>query len=733
MKTSIFDEFTNQYSVQKTLRFALEPVGETAKHIKDGELLKKDEELARKYKLAKIIIDEYHKDFIHKRLSGFSFKIEDLEDFKSAYEALKADKKNKDEQDKLGEKQEALRKLVSEVFKNDRLFQKEFIKEDLPTWLEQHPDKVENNEEAIGIVKDFEKWTSYFDGFNENRKNIYTAESHSTSISYRLIHENLPRFIDNILRYEKAKELGVDFSEVGNYFDVKLDNVFSLSYFNNCLTQRGIDEYNKIRGGQSKRGNIKEQGVNEKINEYAQQLASQKNNTVDEKKKELKDKRKTVLSCKLEKLHKQILSDRTEISSRLQNINNDGNLCEQIQLFQLNEKDELIGREEIEDEKGNKNTEDFNITKQLREILESISEADAQSIYIKNGKELANISQFLFGDWDVIKRSLENYAENRLLGKNKKGESKRFTEQARESWLKSTYFSFDTIHKALKKDFEQYKDEDLVDNKDEGVTIEMKKKAMSEPLFRYFENLMFRKKNEETDVFEEKELLDEIIKLAPPAFNVLKQYKGEKTETLKNNKKEVSKIKVYLDAVQDLQQFLKPLFVKQKEKEHADVLTEKQPHRKKVKQKEKEHADVLDKDSAFYGDFDRLYEVLEQITPLYNQTRNYLTKKPYNIEKYKLNFENITLADGWDKNKETDNTCVLLRKGEKYFLGVMDRRTAKLFESDNLSPKSIEDSMAENIKKIEEHKAILLNKKEGTKDNDSLLNKFFLYYHFLLH
>lgn len=60
----------------------------------------------------------------------------------------------------------------------------------------------------------------------------------------------------------------------------------------------------------------------------------------------------------------------------------------------------------------------------------------------------------------------------------------------------------------------------------------------------------------------------------------------------------------------------------------------------------------------------------------YNKARNYLTKKEYSEEKFKLNFDSPTLADGWDVNKETANLTILLRRFNSernnydYFLGV---------------------------------------------------------------
>ena len=87
-----------------------------------------------------------------------------------------------------------------------------------------------------------------------------------------------------------------------------------------------------------------------------------------------------------------------------------------------------------------------------------------------------------------------------------------------------------------------------------------------------------------------------------------------------------------------------------------------------------------DKDNRFYSEFLPIWEKLNLLTPLYNKVRNYVTRKPYSIEKYKLNFESPQLLGGWDKNKEKDCLSVLLRKDGKYFLGVMNKPNNKIFE-----------------------------------------------------
>ncbi len=80
---------------------------------------------------------------------------------------------------------------------------------------------------------------------------------------------------------------------------------------------------------------------------------------------------------------------------------------------------------------------------------------------------------------------------------------------------------------------------------------------------------------------------------------------------------------------------------------------------------------------AFYDDTYR------QIIGGYNDLRNYLTKKPYSEEKWKLNFENPTLADGWDKNKESANSAIILKKDGRYFLGLMKKGCNQIFDQRN--------------------------------------------------
>ena len=78
----------------------------------------------------------------------------------------------------------------------------------------------------------------------------------------------------------------------------------------------------------------------------------------------------------------------------------------------------------------------------------------------------------------------------------------------------------------------------------------------------------------------------------------------------------------------------------------------------------------LDKD--FYNDFLPLYAELESTIMVYNRVRNFLTRKPSDTKKFKLNFGVPSLGDGWDQNKERDNKAIILFKDGLSYLGIMN-------------------------------------------------------------
>lgn len=379
MKT-IFD-FTNLYPLSKTLRFELKPVGETLKNIKQSKILMRDSEMADSYIKVKKIIDSYHKTFIEKVLSKSEIKLksddkkDSLEEYAMLFSKSALDE-NEKEQFLLIQKN--LRKQIADFLKKDdtygNLFKQELIKNDLLDFVKK--------EEEKDLIRKFNKFTTYFKGFNENRKNIYSSEEQSTAISYRLINENLPKFIYNIEVFRKLIETSLKEELNELYFNFREDlkstpikEIFDLKYFNKVITQSQISIYNMLIGGKTIEENSKIKGLNEYINLYNQKQ--------DDRNKRLP---------KMKMLFKQILSDKEALSWLPESFSSDSEVLDSIEQYYRSLKDVVFSKST--DEKLS-----------LKNLLEEISKFDDKGIYIKTDS-LSYVSQSHYGSWGDIEASL---------------------------------------------------------------------------------------------------------------------------------------------------------------------------------------------------------------------------------------------------------------------------------------------------------------------------------------
>lgn len=495
-------EFTNLYQLSKTLRFELIPQGKTLENIQENGLLSQDVQRAEHYKKVKKIIDEYHKSFIKKSLGQYKINPELLENYFYYYKLNRDDNQKK----KFEEVQAKMRKDISECFtKNEqfiRVFGKELIREDLDEFIEREEEKA--------LVREFKNFTTYFTGFNENRKNMYSAEDKSTAIACRLVHDNLPKFIDNmrvfeiLMTTELSKKTKILYEQMQAYLNVlQIDDIFKLHSYSDFLTQEQIDVYNAIIGGKSEEKGKKIQGLNEYINLYNQQQ---------------KDKSQRI--PKFKPLYKQILSDRNAISW----------LPDEFEKGQDN-----MVLESIE-----KCYQDFCQTvfdpkdkQSLIELLMHIREYDVRKIYLSNDASLTNISQQLFGSWAVLQKALELKFESE--NPRKKGETEEKFVERRSKFLKQhDGFSIGYLNEclALMGDIEKEGKKCTKDIAD--YFLMLGKREGSENLFIQME----------TKYNEVKELLN-----AP--------YPEEKN--LSQDKAAVEKIKNFLDSIKEVQWFIKPL------------------------------------------------------------------------------------------------------------------------------------------------------------------------------
>lgn len=615
-----FNDFTGIYQVSKTLRFEAKPVGATLHNLIANGLLEHDEHRAESYVRVKKLIDEYHKAFIDETLASGCLAYEDYGkgDSLKEYFALYSSEKGERNQEKFKNVQQKLREQIVEKLKKDeaykRLFKKELLdidkgkgtsgkkaetEADLIRFIDSAgPEQLEgmNRDEAKAMVREFHGFTTYFSGFYENRKNMYSTEEKPTGIAYRLINENLPKFVDNMDSFQKIaaipemeaniSNLYSDFEEYLNVRDIR--EMFQLDYYNNLLTQKQIDVYNAIIGGKTSGEHGKKiKGINEYINLYNQQHKESK-------------------LPKLKVLFKQILSDRNAISWLPEEFHNDQEV-----LYAIKDCYERL-KEKVLDEKG------------LETLLHNLSEYDDKGIFLCNDLQLTDISQKMFGSWNIIQDAILKDLKSIVPVRRNKETEDDYENRMLSIYKKTDSFSIQYINSCLNR---------FVENNAKEVQT-------------YFAELG----NLNTKSVQHENLFDQIEKAYAEIADLLNvEYPTDKN--FAQDKDNILKIKIFLDTLKSLQHFVKPLLGK---------------------------GDENDKDEKFYGEFLPIWKELDQITPLYNMVRNYMTRKPYSQDKIKLNFGNSQLLGGWDANKESDYASILLRRSGKYYLAIMDKKEAKV-------------------------------------------------------
>lgn len=418
-----FSGFTNLYPLSKTLRFRLIPVGETLKHFIGSGILEEDQHRAESYVKVKAIIDDYHRAYIENSLSGFELPLESTGKFNSLEEYyLYHNIRNKTEeiQNLSSKVRTNLRKqVVTQLTKNEifkRIDKKELIQSDLIDFVKNEPDA----NEKIALISEFRNFTVYFKGFHENRRNMYSDEEKSTSIAFRLIHENLPKFIDNMEVFAKIQN-----TSISENFDaiqkelctelVTLCEMFKLGYFNKTLSQKQIDAYNTVIGGKTTSEGKKIKGLNEYINLYNQQHKQEK-------------------LPKMKLLFKQILSDRESASWLPEKFENDSQVVGAMVNFWNTIHDTVLA------EGG------------LKTIIASLGSYGLEGIFLKNDLQLTDISQKATGSWSKISSEIKQKIE--VMNPQKKKESYESYQERIDKLFKSyKSFSLAFINECLRGEY----------------------------------------------------------------------------------------------------------------------------------------------------------------------------------------------------------------------------------------------------------------------------------------
>lgn len=271
---------------------------------------------------------------------------------------------------------------------------------ELKSFLDDKASIVYFNEEgereaALSVMDNYDsKMYSNCHGLLSARMRMYENEGKSTSVPYRCIAHNIPRFRKNRTIFNKAITLGifnieklnedfhdqlVELSELSGKEINSVESIFDKELYIFYMTHKGITVLNTIIGRDSNRGSEKE-GLNQYINKYNQSIKS--------KQKGAKEKDTKNPLAMLDSLHDLILYGNNVIIPQINDFAEVKPILKSC-VDELKKLGVFDGRTE---------------RNRLANLLTSLSDYDNETlahVYIKS-QTVRRISNVLYGDWSVL-------------------------------------------------------------------------------------------------------------------------------------------------------------------------------------------------------------------------------------------------------------------------------------------------------------------------------------------
>ena len=253
--------------------------------------------------------------------------------------------------------------------------------------------------------------------------------------------------------------------------------------------------------------------------------------------------------------------------------------------------------------------EEVKLIDRLGNVLQDSNIYDTAKIYI-NARCYTNVSSYVYGGWGVIESAIERYWYNTIAGK---GQSKaKKIEKAKKDNKFMSVKELDSIVSDYEPD---YFNASNMDDDNSG------REFSGHGVLGYF-NKMSKL-------------------LANMSLHTITYDSGD---SLIENKETALNIKKDLDDIMSIYHWLQTFIIDE----------------------------VVEKDNVFYAELEDIYYELENIVTLYDRIRNYVTRKPYSTQKFKLNFASPTLASGWSRSKEFDNNAIILLRNNKYYIAIFN-------------------------------------------------------------
>ncbi|PIU14814.1 hypothetical protein COT20_02415 [bacterium (Candidatus Gribaldobacteria) CG08_land_8_20_14_0_20_39_15] len=701
---SIFDKFTNLYEVLKTLRFELKPVGKTLHNMQNDfeydeniQTFLKDQRIEDAYQTLKPMVDKFHEEFITDSLQSETAKrinfveyvgvrreiIGHQKNLKKIQKQKRDEGKDDDIAKELKKKIDSASKLIETLEKKYRTDIGEAFTKTGNYWKEKkyknydwkirskvaQGEKILSSQDVLNLIgdtekdekiqnalKEFQGFFTYISGFNQNRKNYYEIKKEaSTAVATRVVHENLPKFSDNTVIFEarKGEYLGAynTLKKLGRELVNRdkepllpiTEDIFKESYFTNCLTQDEIEQYNKRIGNanflinlynQAKRG---ENNFNKLtlFKTFYKQIGCGKKKPLfftltHERKTEAESAREKNPAKKVFSVEEMLAVTKSAGETYLKNNSKNGQI---------------------------ETVPDFLKYINVRENFEGV---------YWSKMALNTVSNLYFADWSTLKEKLK--AAKIFVKPDKRSEGDVKIPPVIE--LEALFSVLDKVEDEVWRNegvffknsiTEKVKDESKNQKNQKRQAIISQAKSPSRALL----NLILDDIQEYSQDFVNN--ATDVEKITQVYFSAQGKEQGEKRQRW------VETIKAWIDNACNANAMLKYFLVKENKIKGNPLDSEIANGLKNILFESKVKIDAPSGGEETVNWF-KWRDAL----------RNFLTKKPQDDakeNKLKLNFENPSLASGWDVNKEKDSYCVIFQNNEKrLFLAVSSSKYKNAFE-----------------------------------------------------
>lgn len=627
-----FADFTNLYELSKTLRFELRPAGNTQKMLDENKVFGEDKTIKEKYVKVKPYFDRLHREFVTEALNKAN--LSNLDEYLKIFNELKSDNKNKDLQKKLEKEEVRLRKDIVALFdkKAGEYAERhhDFKKKDVGIFFE---------EEVFGLLKEKYGKEEGTEMPDENGKMISIFDEWKGFTGYfTKFHETRKNFYKDDGTSTAISTRAIDQNlrrfcdNLQTHENIKKSKIdLSEVEKNFGVSMKDIfslNYYNKcvLQDGIDAYNKILGGETDEKSGKKKRGI----NELINENRQKTGER-----SSFLKSLDKQILSPKDK-------------------LFFIIENDEeffKVLREFYE-----KATEKIQILKDLfGDFVKNNGNYDLSHVYIS--KEAFNSISY---KWAGDAHKLEELLYGAMKGDKPTGLK---YEKSDDSYKFPNFIALSYVKNGLEdvgSDDIFWKNRYYINEDSENQGFLTGKESMWEQFLKIF-------KFEFGSLFE-REIANENGKKERIGYDIAKPVfeKLIKKDFLINQESKVI-IKNFADEALHIYQMGKYFAIEKKRAWNPEIL---------------ELGDFYGNPETGYLKFyDNAYD---DIVKNYNHLRNYLTKKPWDDnEKWKLNFDNPTLAAGYDKNKESQNSTVILRKDGRYYLGLMKKGCNKVFDDKN--------------------------------------------------